>query len=264
MLGPGAFNARGEGVGRLALMAFIGPAEALGFHAAAFRLRADLVHGAAAVRLADRMAAAGQRRRFFIIHGHALERLAHHGGRLERIGIAVHALGIDVDQAHMGGRQRVLERGGVLKIAIALFGFRQPLRFRAPVDIGLGAPDILTAKAEAEGLQTHILIGHGARQDDEIGPAELVAVLLLHGPEQATRLVEAGIVRPGIERGEADIARSRAAAAVREAIGARRVPGEPDHQAAIMAPVRRPPVLAVMQQGFDVRLHRLEVERLHF
>ena len=42
------------------------------------------------------------------------------------------------------------------------------------------------------------------------------------------------------------------------------MPGHADHQAAVMAPVGRPPVLAVGHQLGEVRLQRLEVELLHF
>ena len=125
-------------------------------------------------------------------------------------------------------------------------------------------PDVLAAEAEAEGLQAHRLIGHGAGQDDQVGPADLVAVLLLDRPEQAARLVEVGVVRPGIERREALVARAAAAAAVGDAIGARRVPGHADHQAAVVAPVGRPPVLAVGHQRLEVLLERLDVELLEF
>jgi hypothetical protein len=91
-------------------------------------------------------------------------------------------------------------------------------------------PDVLAAEGEAEGLQAHRLIGDVAGQDDQVGPADLVAVLLLDRPEQAARLVEVGVVRPGVERREALVAGAAAAAAVGDAIGARGMPGHADHQ----------------------------------
>jgi hypothetical protein len=67
-------------------------------------------------------------------------------------------------------------------------------------------PDVLAAAAEAEGLQPHRLIGDVAGEDDQVGPADLVAVLLLDRPQQAARLVEVDVVRPGVERREALVA----------------------------------------------------------
>jgi hypothetical protein len=107
-----------------------------------------------------------------------------------------------------------------------------------------------------------MLVGHVAGEDDQVGPGDLVAVLLLDRPEQAARLVEAGIVRPGVQRREALVAGAGAAAAVGQAIGAGRMPGHADHQAAIVAPVGRPPVLAVGHQRMKVFLERLDVEFL--
>ena len=53
-----------------------------------------------------------------------------------------------------------------------------------------------------------------------------------------------------------------AAAAVGNAIGARRVPGHADHQAAVMAPVSRPPFLTVGHESGKVSLERGKVEML--
>jgi hypothetical protein len=125
-------------------------------------------------------------------------------------------------------------------------------------------PDVLAAEGEAEGLQAHRLVGHVAGEDDQVGPAELVAVLLLDRPQQAARLVEVGVVRPGVDRREALVAGAGAAAAVGDAVGAGRVPGHADHQAAVVAPVGRPPVLAVGHQRLEVFLQRRDVELLEF
>jgi hypothetical protein len=53
-----------------------------------------------------------------------------------------------------------------------------------------------------------------------------------------------------------------AATAIGEAVGPGGVPGEADHQAAVMAVIGRPPVLALGHQRLDVGLHGLEVEVL--
>ena len=123
-------------------------------------------------------------------------------------------------------------------------------------------PDVFAAEAEAEGLQAHRLVGDVAGEDDQVGPAELVAVFLLDRPQQAAGLVEVDVVRPGVERREALVAGAAAATAIGDAIGARRVPGHADHQAAVMTPVGRPPVLAVGHQRVQVVLQRVDIELL--
>ena len=55
-----------------------------------------------------------------------------------------------------------------------------------------------------------------------------------------------------------------AAAAVGDAIGAGAVPGHADEQAAVMAEIRRPPLLRVGHQRAQVGDHRVEVEALEF
>ena len=115
---------------------------------------------------------------------------------------------IDVDQAHLHGRERILE------ITLAGVAFvPQPLGLGAPVDL-LGLPDIRPAAGETEGLETHRLQGDVARQDQEVGPGDLPAVLLLDRPEQPARLVQVRVVGPAVEGREALLAGAGAAAAV--------------------------------------------------
>ena len=77
---------------------------------ARFRLGADVVDASAgAVGLAEGVAAGDQRDGLLVVHRHAAEGLADVAGRGERIGIAVRAFGVDVDQAHLHGGQRILE-----------------------------------------------------------------------------------------------------------------------------------------------------------
>jgi len=125
-------------------------------------------------------------------------------------------------------------------------------------------PDILAAKGKAKGLQTHGLVGDIAGEDDQVGPADLVAVAFLDRPQQPARLVEVGVVRPGIQRCKALVAGAGATAAVGETIGAGGMPGHADHQSAVVAPVRRPPLLAVGQQRGQIFLERGDVELFHF
>ena len=131
-----------------------------------------------------------------------------------------------------------------------------------PVDVRLGFPDVLAPAGEPESLESHGLQGAVAGQDHEVGPRNLLAVLLFDGPEQPARLVEVRVVGPAVERGEALGTRSCAAAAVSGAVGASAVPRHPDEERPVVTVVGRPPVLGVRHQREEVLLHGLEVEFL--
>jgi hypothetical protein len=115
---------------------------------------------------------------------------------------------------------------------------------------------------ETEGLEAHRFQRDVAGEHVEVRPAELGAIFLLDRPQQATGLVEAGIIRPAVERGEALLAATGAAAPVRHAIGAGAMPGEANEEAAIMAEIRRPPILRVGHQRRQIGDHRVEIEGL--
>ena len=180
--GPGPFDAAGHSVAADAAAVVIDPTQPLLFEAGPFRLGAKLFGVAVAVSLADGVATGGQCHRLFVIHRHAGEGDPHILRGFQRIGLAIHPFRVDVDKPHHHRRQRVFQipLAGVTTARLA--AGRQPLLLRSPVDILLRMPDILAAKGEAEGLEPHGLIGHGARQNNQIGPADLVAVLLLDGP----------------------------------------------------------------------------------
>src|ERR1700689_2404313 len=95
--------------------------------------------------------------------------------------------------------------------AVALVA--QPGVLATPEDL-LGLPDVLAPEAEAERLEAHRFHRHVAGVDEQVGPRDLAAVLLLDRPQQAPRLVEAGVVRPAVERGEALCALAATTAAV--------------------------------------------------
>ena len=105
------------------------------------------------------------------------------------------------------------------RVDVAFFARGQPFFFRAPVDFFQGMPDVFAAKTEAKGLQSHGLIDDRARTENQVGPAQTIAVFFLDGPEQAPGFVQVDIIWPGIERGEALMAGRPAAAAVGGAIG---------------------------------------------
>src|SRR6185437_1448687 len=96
----------------------------------------------------------------------------------------------------------------------------------------------------------------------EVGPGDLAAVLLFDGPQQAARPVEEDVVGPTVQRCEALLAAPGAAAAVADAVGAGAVPRHADEQWAVVAEVRRPPLLRVGHQRRQIRFHRRQVEAL--
>src|ERR1700754_4000433 len=98
----------------------------------------------------------------------------------------------------------------------------------------LRLPHVGAAAAEAEHRAAHRLDGHVAGEDHQVGPRNLGAVLLLDRPEQAARLVEVAVIRPGVERSEALLAAPAAAAAIAGAVGAGGVPRHADEEGAVM------------------------------
>jgi hypothetical protein len=206
------------------------------------------------VRLAERVTAGDQRNGFLVVHGHPGERLADVTRRGQGVGVAVGPFGVHVDEAHLYGAERA---GQLAVTAVALVA--EPGVLGTPEDL-LGLPDVLATEAEAEGLEAHVLEGHVAGQDEQVGPGDLLAVLLLDRPQQPPGLVEVGVVGPAVERREPLVALAGAAAPVLDPVGAGGVPAQPDHQAAVVAEVGGPPVLGVAQDGSDVGLERLDVE----
>ena len=132
-----------------------------------------------------------------VVHRHARERLADVLGGGKRVGVAVRALRVDVDQAHLHGAERACE---LALAAVALVA--QPRVLWPPEDL-LGLPDVLAPEAEAERLKAHRFHRHVAGEHEQVGPGDLAAVLLLDRPQQPARLVEAGVVGPAVERREA-------------------------------------------------------------
>ena len=207
--------------------------------------------------LAKGVPAGDESHRLFVVHGHPGKRHADVAGRGLRIGLAVGALGIHVDQAHLNRRE------GLLQLAVARIPLvTEPLALGTPVDVVLRFPDILAAAAEAEGLKPHRFKCHVARQHHQIGPGECPAVFLLDRPEQATGLIEIGVVGPAVERGKPLRAVASTAPSVAHAIGAGAVPGHTDEKGTVVAVVGRPPGLGGRHQRGDVFFDGREVEGL--
>ena len=212
---------------------------------------------AGAVGFAEGVAAGDECHRLLVVHRHAGEGLANILGRRERIGVAVRAFRVDVNQPHLHGSKRIF------KIPVAGVSFvSQPGRLGTPIDVVIRLPDVLATAAETEGLEPHRFQGDVPSENHQVSPGNLPAVLLLDRPEQATRLVEADVVRPTVEGREALLAPAAAAAAVTGAVGAGAVPCHANEQRAIVAEICRPPVLRVGNECREIFLERRQVEVL--
>src|SRR6476659_4978785 len=197
VVGPRHLEARGDGVRALARLVGALPAEALRLERGALGLRADQVGVTGAMGLAEGVATGDECDGLLVVHRHAGEGLADVARGGHRVGVAVGALRVDVDQAHLDGTE------GLLELALAGVALvTEPGVLGAPEDL-LRLPHVLAAEAEAEGLEAHVLEGHVAGQDEQVRPGDLLAVLLLDRPEQTPSLVEVGVVGPAVERREA-------------------------------------------------------------
>ena len=252
---PGAFDATADGVVPIAGALGVLPAEAHLLDRCGLRLGADvLARIAVAVRLAKGVTTGDEGDGLDVVHRHAGEGLADIACRGQRIRVAVGALGIDVDEAHLDGCKRARE------LAIAgVAGIGQPLGLGAPVGL-VRLPDICAAATEAEGLEAHGLHRDVTGEDHQVGPGKGIAVLSLDRPQQAACLVEVDVVWPAIEGGEALHAGAAAATAIARAVGAGAVPGHADEEGAVVAVVSRPPHLGVGHDCAQVSLDGREVE----
>src|SRR5439155_3648764 len=227
--GPRDLQTAGDRITAFARAEGAPPAQPLLLDAAPFGISPHIRLKAGAVGLAKGVTTRDERHRLFVVHGHARERLANIPGRRDRIRIAVRALRVDVDQPHLNGAERTLE---IPVAGVALV--TQPLVLRTPADL-VRLPDVRTPAGKPEGLEPHRFQRDVARQDQEVGPGKLPAILLLDRPEQSARLVEADVVGPAVEGREALLAGAGAAAAVGDAVRAGAVPGHANQQWSVVA-----------------------------
>ena len=260
---PCALDAAGHGVAANATALFVQPAKTLGFQVLAFRTGAKVGCTAISVGFANGVATGRQCNGLLVVHGHAGKGQAHVVCRALWVGLAHHAFRVHVNQTHLNGCKWVVQRLPVLTSTVIALG-GEPLLLGTPVDVLLWVPNVLAAKAKAVGLQAGGLVGHISSEDEEVGPGELVAVFLLDGPQQTTAFVEVAVVGPGVQGGEALGTSACAATAVSDPVGAGCVPGQANHEAAVMAPIGRPPLLAVGHECGEVFLHCRHVQFLHF
>ena len=255
LLRPGHFRATADGVvaetGAVAAL----PAQAHHFNRRRFRLRAHQFRVTGAVGFTEGVATGDQRHGLFVVHRHAAEGFADVVGRFQRIRLAVGAFRVHVDQTHLHRRQRVFQLA-VAGVALVV----QPGIFHAPVDVVFGFVEVLAAAGETEGFETHGFQRHVTGEHDQIGPGDLVAVLFLNRPQQTAGLVQVDVVRPAVERREPLRTGTRAAPAVADAVGAGAVPGHANEHRAVVAKVRRPPVLGVGHQISQVFFQRRQIQ----
>jgi hypothetical protein len=221
----------------------VDPTDSLVGQAGRFGFGAVHLGGHGAVHLAEGVATDGERDGLLVVHRHAAECLADVLGGLHRIGDAVGAFGVDVDQAHLDRGERVVERPAAVFPAagVAIVVDRQPLVLRPPVDVVLGCPDVVAAEGESGRREAHRLEGAVAGEDEEVGPRDPLAVLLLDRQQQATGLVEVAVVGPRVERGVALGAGAATAATVADPVRAGGVPAHADEERAVVTPVGGPP-----------------------
>ena len=257
--GPDDLQTAGDGILADTRAEITLPAQTLRFDRCGFRFGTDGSVAACAMRFAEGVPADDQRRGLDIVHGHPTEGLAdvHRGG--QRIRNTFGAFGIDVDQAHGGGAQRVLQDAlaGVAGVGA------QPGVFRTPVDVLVRLPTVFPAERETECLESHRIHGVVAGEDHQIGPGQVLAVLLLDGPQQPAGLVQAGVIGPAVDRSETLHAGAGTAAAVLDAVCACRVPRHPHEEGAVVAVVRGPPVLGIRHHRFDIGLELINIDGRH-
>ena len=261
---PRSFDAAGDGMlADAAMFCAAEPAEAKRAEIAARWRLAKQRSIAVAVRLAKGVPASGERHGFFRIHSHAQEGRLHVTRRKQRIGIAAGTFRIDVDQTHLYRCERSVEFvKAALRVDPSLHAFVDPLVLVAPVDVLFGFIDVGAAGSETEHRAAHRFDCNIAGENEQVGPADRLTILLLDRPQQAPGLVKIAVVRPRIERSEALLPGIGAPPPVTGAIGAGCVPGHADKERTVVAIISRPPRLAVGHQGSEIGLERSVIERL--
>src|SRR5262245_11118682 len=193
------------------------------------------------MRLAERVTARDERYGLLIVHRHAAERGTNVLRGSHVVAALVRTLRVHIDETHVRSPERQRE----IAIAGETLIHAEPLDLRAPVHVLIRLPHVRTAATETERPEAHRLQRDVTGEDQEIGPRDFLAVLLFDRPQQAPRLVDVDVVGPAVERGEALLAATAAAATVLNTIRAGRVPGHTNELRAVVAEVGRPPGLRV-------------------
>ena len=247
--GPRPFGSAGNGVVPVAGPERVLPPEPLLFDGCRLGFGTDEGGVSRSVGFAEGVATGDEGDRFLVVHRHAAEGFANVACGGDRVGHAVGAFRVHVDEAHLHGGQWV---GEVPVAAVSLV--IEPRRLRTPVRF-VGFPHVGSAAAETEHRQPHGFHGDIAGEDHEVGPRDLASVLFFYRPKKTPGFVQVGVIGPAVERGESLQAGTTAAATVADAVGAGTVPGHADEQRSVMAVVGGPPVLRgghdLAEVGFD-------------
>jgi hypothetical protein len=162
-------------------------------------------------------------------------------------------LRIDVDEAHLSGSQ------GFFQLSIKA-GIAEPGFFGAPVNGFVGFPNIFSASTKSQGFETHGFQGNVAGEDEEVGPGDAIAIFLFDGPEETSGFVKVGVIGPTIQGCEALGPCGGSATPIKDPIGTSTVPGHPNHQAPVMPPISRPPILRSGHQLSKVPLESIIIQ----
>ena len=206
--GPGTFNATRYRIATNATGLVVLPAEALLFDVSTFRRWAKIRCVTVTVCFTDRVTTCCKSYGFLVVHGHTLERDAHVFGGFQWIRITIHALWVDVNQAHHDSGEWVFHFAvarGVVTCAFAT-AWCQPLFLRTPVGVFFWVPDVFTTTGKTEGFKAHGFVRHVTGENHQVSPGQLVAVFLFDRPQQTTRLIQVAVIRPAVQRCEALVA----------------------------------------------------------
>ena len=257
---PRAFDTRCDRVVALAGAVTVLPAQAHLMDGGSFGFSPNQLRVAVTVCLTKGVTTGDKRHCFRIIHTHAGKGVADVKGGLQRVRIAVWAFWVHVDQTHLHSSERVFEITLTGIAAVLTTGFFEPDVFGSPVNVFLRRPCVRTTTAETKCLVTHGFHRDVPGQQEQVGPRNGVAVLLLDRPQKAAGFIKVAVVRPGIQGCEPLLTGIAATTTIRSSVGASGVPGHAYKERAVMAVVRGPPVLAVSHQRNKVGLQRRIVE----
>ena len=111
--GPCSLESAGNGVFGVAFAVGVLPAKAHFFHGCPCGLPANEAWVSCTVHFTKGVSTGHQGHGFFVVHGHATKGFAHVACRGKRIGVAVGAFRVDINQSHLNRSKRIL------KVAVA-------------------------------------------------------------------------------------------------------------------------------------------------
>ena len=149
-LRPGHFQAAGDGILALARAEAALPTEALLFDRGGLGLWAHMFGITCAMCFSKGMSARDEGDGFLVVHRHARECFTDVPRGCDRVGVAIRAFWIHINETHLHGGEGIFQIT-VSRVAIVL----EPLSLGSPVDVLLGLPDICAPTGEAECFESH-------------------------------------------------------------------------------------------------------------